>query len=81
MNDRDKPAGEPAPQKPIDSGGSSDSVKYPEKPIDYGHAPDEEDPPDHQWVGPESNPAAAGDDGSDAGWIGPESNPASGEPA
>lgn len=39
----------------------------------------ESEPENGQWIGPESNPAAAGDDEDNAGWIGPESNPASGE--
>jgi hypothetical protein len=55
----------------------------PQKLIDYGkppgqQAPDQPDQEEHRWVGPESNPAAAGDDDTDAGWMGPESNPASG---
>lgn len=74
---------DPAPQKLIDYGDSPEPVKHPHKPIDYGkppeqQAPDQPDQEEHRWVGPESNPAAAGDDDTDAGWMGPESNPASG---
>jgi hypothetical protein len=76
--DEDHRHGEAVPQKPIDYGNSPESVEYPEKPITYGDSRDREESPEHQWVGPESNPAAAGDDDPNADWIGPESNPASG---
>lgn len=47
------------------------------EPIQSEPASEDQDTQDGNWVGPDSNPAAAGDE-PDEGWMGPESNPASG---